>query len=156
VAHGHERADAQSQRLAVVVNFAHLFTVVDPTDATRLEMVRSPTLAGALAGSVSLALGYAATRRAGLTRVDLAARVLPGHPRAGRAGQLVAGTAACLPAAALATPARGLLAGAAAGVVAAAATQRPRDRLLAVALHALAGGVAAGVSRAARERRRGG
>jgi hypothetical protein len=119
-------------------------------------MVRSPTLAAAFAGSVSLALGYAAARRAGLTGVDLAERVLPGRPVLGRAFQLAAGTAACLPAARLGTPARGLVAGAAAGGMAAATLTGRRDRALTVALHGLAGGISATIRRAACAPRRGG
>jgi hypothetical protein len=116
-------------------------------------------VAAAFAGSVSLALGYAAARRAGLTRVDLAERVLPGRPVLGRTFQLAAGTAACLPAARLGTPRRGLLAGAAAGGMAAATLEGSFDRGLTVALHALAGCVAArlsALSRAGRGPRRGG
>jgi hypothetical protein len=118
--------------------------------------VRSPTLAAAFAGSLSLALGYAAARRTGLTHVDLAERVLPGRPLLGRAFQLAAGTAACLPAATLGTPRRGLVAGAVAGGMAASTLTGPLDRALTVALHGLAGGAAATIRRAALAPRRGG
>ncbi|HEY1478483.1 MAG TPA: hypothetical protein VGF46_00545 [Gaiellales bacterium] len=118
-------------------------------------MTRS-TLAGALAGASTLALAYAALRRSGVTRADLAETLAPGRPAIGRAAQLVVGTAACLPAALLAGPRRGLVAGLAAGG-GAAATQRGRvDRVLALATHAVAGVVAARVSRAAARRRAGG
>jgi hypothetical protein len=124
--------------------------------ANRPERVTRSTLAGALAGASTLALAYAALRRSGVTRADLAETLAPGRPAIGRAAQLVVGTAACLPAALLAGPRRGLVAGLAAGG-GAAATQRGRvDRVLALATHAVAGVVAARVSRAAARRRAGG
>jgi hypothetical protein len=116
---------------------------------------RSPC-AGAAAGALSLAASYALARRAGLTRVDLAERLVPGSPVLGRAAQFAAGSAACLPAAWLRRPLPGLVAGAAAGALAATTVARRPDRALAVATHALAGLVAARVSEAASVRRRGG
>jgi hypothetical protein len=118
--------------------------------------VNASLLTGAAVGALSLAVSYAVARRAGLTRVDLAERLLPGRPVLGRAAQVAAGTAACLPAAWLGRPAPGLLAGAAAGAVAATTVERRADRVLAVATHGLAGLVAARVRRAARARRAGG
>jgi hypothetical protein len=118
--------------------------------------VNPPLYAGAAAGALSLAASYALARRTGLTRVDLAERLVPGRPVLGRAAQFAAGSAACLPAAWVRRPLPGLLAGAAAGAVAAATVERRSDRALAVATHALAGLVAARVSRAASVRRRGG
>lgn len=115
-------------------------------------MIR-PLLAGAFAGALSLTASYALARRASLTRVDLADRLAPGRPLLGRAAQIAAGTAACLPASYTATPALGLLAGSAAGAVAATTVERRADGALAVATHALAGLVAARVSRAAHARR---
>jgi hypothetical protein len=108
---------------------------------------------GALAGAMTLAAGYALARRAGVTRVDLSARLAPGRPSLGRAAQVAAGTAACLPSAWLGAPAPGLLAGAAAGAVAATTVERRADRALAIAAHGLAGLVAARVRRAASARR---
>jgi hypothetical protein len=110
-------------------------------------------LAGALAGTLVLAASYSAARGAGLTHVDLAERLMPGKPALGRIAQVLAGTAACLPAAWLGTPARGVLAGAAAGAVASTTVARRSDRALAVGTHALAGLVAATVRRAASGRR---
>jgi hypothetical protein len=113
-------------------------------------------LAGALAGAATLTSGYAALRRCGLTRVDLAESLAPGRPLGGRVAQLAAGTIACLPAATLGRPTRGALAGLAAGCCAAATQRRGVDRGLALATHGVAGLVAARVSRAARGRRQGG
>ena len=87
---------------------------------------------------------YALARRAGLTRVDLAARVAPDRPLAGRLAQLGAGTAACLPSAIVARPVPGAVLGLAAGAVAGRAHPGRRDRLVALAAHA-AGGAAAGI-----------
>jgi hypothetical protein len=142
VAHGDEGADAQRERLVLIFASGHLLTLVELPAITT----------SAFAGSLSLALGYAAARRIGLTDVDLAGRLLPGRPVLGRAAQLAIGTAACLPAARLATPLRGLLAGAAAGAVAATTQRRARDRVLAITLHAIAGAKAGSISRAARAR----
>lgn len=119
----------------------------------RPERVNLSLLTGAFAGAISLASSYSIARRAGLTRVDLADRLLPGRPLLGRVAQVAAGTAACLPASLLGTPALGLVAGGAAGAVAATTVERSSDRALAVATHALAGLVAACVRRAARARR---
>ena len=113
------------------------------------------TVGGAFAGALSLAASYALARRAGLTRVDLADRLLPGRPVLGRAAQVALGTGACLPASYSARPALGLLAGGAAGALAATTVERRSDRALAIATHALAGLVGACVSRAAHARRRG-
>jgi hypothetical protein len=122
----------------------------------RPEGVTFARIAGALAGAASLTASYAIARRLGLTRIDLADRLVPGRPAAGRAAQVSAGAAACLPAAWVGTPARGLVAGGIAGSVAAATVERRSDRLLAVVTRGLAGLVAGGVSRAARERCAGG
>jgi hypothetical protein len=111
------------------------------------------TVTCAFAGALVLSASYALARRGRLTQVDLAARLVPGRPVAGRAAQVVAGTGACLPAAWLGTPTRGLLAGAAAGAVAQTTVEGRSDRALAVATHALAGLVAGLVRRAARGRR---
>ena len=119
----------------------------------RPERVNLSLLTGALAGAISLAASYAIARRAGLTRVDLADRLLPGRPLLGRVAQVAVGTAACLPASLVGTPALGLVAGGAAGAVAATTVERPSDRALAVATHGIAGLVAACVRRAARARR---
>jgi hypothetical protein len=119
----------------------------------RPECVNLSVLAGAFAGALTLATSYAIARRGGLTRVDLADRLLPGRPALGRAAQIAAGTAACLPSSLIGTPALGLLVGGAAGAVAATTVERPSDRALAVASHGLAGLVAACVRRAARARR---
>jgi hypothetical protein len=119
----------------------------------RPERVNLVLLPAAFAGALSLAASYALARHSGLTRIDLADRLLPGRPLLGRAAQVAAGTAACLPASYCGTPALGLLAGGAAGAVAATTVERRSDRALAVATHALAGLVAARVSRAANARR---
>jgi hypothetical protein len=119
----------------------------------RPKDVNLPLAAGALAGALTLAASYAVARRRGLTRIDLADRLLPGRPLLGRVAQVAAGTAACLPASYAGTPALGLLAGAAAGGVAATTVEQTSDRALAVTTHALAGLVAGCVSRAVRARR---
>jgi hypothetical protein len=119
----------------------------------RPECVNLSLFGGAFAGAISLAASYAIARRAGLTRIDLADRLLPGRPLLGRVAQVAAGTAACLPASLAGTPALGLAAGAAAGAVAATTVEHPSDRVLAVATHGLAGLVAGCVRRAARARR---
>ena len=115
-----------------------------------------PPIAGALAGAASLTASYAIARRTGLTRIDLADRLVPGRPALGRAAQIAAGAAACLPAAWAGTPARGLLAGSIAGSVAATTVERAPDRVLAVVTHGLAGLVAARVRRAVSARCAGG
>jgi hypothetical protein len=118
--------------------------------------VNRGTLPGAIAGAATLGLAYAGLRRCGVTRADLAETLAPGRPAVGRAVQLVAGTAACLPAAVLAQPWRGLAAGLVAGA-GAASTQRGRvDRTLALGTHAAACVVAACVSRAVARPRRDG
>jgi uncharacterized membrane protein (UPF0136 family) len=119
----------------------------------RPKDVNVPLAAGALMGALTLAASYAIARRSGLTRIDLADRLLPGRPVLGRVAQVAAGTAACLPASYAGTPALGLLAGGVAGGVAAATVEQASDRALAIAMHALAGLVAACVRRAARARR---
>jgi hypothetical protein len=118
--------------------------------------VTFPLIAGALAGAASLTASYAIARRLRLTRIDLADRLVPGRPVLGRAAQISAGAAACLPAAWVGTPARGLLAGGVAGGVAAMTVERRSDRLLAIVTHGVAGLVAAGVRRAASARSAGG
>ena len=75
-------------------------------------------LAGALAGAGALGLAYAAGRRLGLTRTDLARTLAPGNPSAGRAAQLAIGALAALPAARASTPIRALAYGAAVGALA--------------------------------------
>ena len=54
-------------------------------------------LSGALAGAGAIGLAYAAGRRYGLTRSDIARTLAPGNPAAGRAAQLALGTLAALP-----------------------------------------------------------
>ena len=98
---------------------------------TRAEMT------GALAGAVAIATAYAAGRRQGLTRSDLARSLAPEHPFAGRAAQLALGTLAALPGARASSPARALAAGAALGALAS------RDgRAFSASAHALAAVVA--------------
>jgi len=75
-------------------------------------------LTGALAGAVAIGATYAAGRRCGLTRSDVARAIAPESPAAGRAAQLVLGTLASLPGARASTPARALAAGAALGALA--------------------------------------
>jgi hypothetical protein len=101
---------------------------------------------------VSLTAAYVWLRRARVTEVHLAATLAPGRPLVGRVLQTASGMAANLPAAALATPAGGLLTGLGAGATAAATQRGRRDRALALATHTLAALVAARVSRAARAR----
>jgi hypothetical protein len=122
----------------------------------RPRRVNLSPVAGAFAGAVTLAAGYVALRRTGVTRVDLAETLVPDRPALGRIAQLAAGTVACLPAARLATPGRGALAGLAAGCVAATTQRRSADRGLALVAHGVAGLVAGTVSRAASGRSRGG
>ena len=92
-------------------------------------------LAGALAGAGALGLAYAAGRRLGLTRTDLARTLAPGNPSAGRAAQLAIGALAALPAAPPSTPTRALAYGAA--VEPGARASRPRLLRRAHALAAL-------------------
>src|SRR5204862_692554 len=75
-------------------------------------------LTGALAGAVVIAIAYAAGRKCGLTRSDLARTLAPDRPAAGRAAQLAMGTLASLPGARCSTPARALAGGAALGTLA--------------------------------------
>jgi hypothetical protein len=103
-------------------------------------MPRPPTraeLTGALAGSAAIAAAYAAGRRWGLTRSDLARSVAPAHPAAGRAAQLALGTLAALPGARASSPARAIAAGAALGALASR-----NGRAFSACAHALAALVA--------------
>lgn len=75
-------------------------------------------LSGALTGAAALGLAYAAGRKLGLTRADLARTVAPGRPAAGRAAQLAIGTLAALPAARARNPALALAHGATVGALA--------------------------------------
>ena len=75
-------------------------------------------LSGALAGAAALGIAYAAGRRSGLTRSDLARALAPDRPAAGRAAQLAIGTLAALPGARARSPARALAHGAAIGALA--------------------------------------
>jgi hypothetical protein len=101
-------------------------------------------LQGALAGAAVIGLTYAAGRRCGLTRADVARTLAPGRPVAGRAAQLVLGTLAALPGARARTPVRALMRGAALGALAS------RDgRRFSSSAHALAAVIAQHV--AARE-----
>jgi hypothetical protein len=103
--------------------------------------------AAAVAGAVTVAAVYGAARRLGLTRVDLAARLAPGHPVRGRLLQLAAGTAACLPAAATGSARRGALAGLSAAVLPAKQARRRRDAAVAFVAHAAGGAVAGHLAR---------
>jgi hypothetical protein len=82
-----------------------------------------------------------------VTEVDLAARIAPGRPLAGRLAQLAIGGAGCLPAALVARPLPGAALGLVAGMAAARAHRRPLDRALALAAHAAGGTVAAAAAR---------
>lgn len=75
-------------------------------------------LRGALAGAGAIGLAYAAGRRCGLTRADIARTLAPDNPAAGRAAQLALGALAALPGARARTPARALAGGAAIGALA--------------------------------------
>ena len=101
------------------------------------------TARAAVGGGAAIGAVYALARRAGLTRVDLAARIAPGRPLAGRLAQLGAGTLACLPSALVARPLPGAVLGLAAGAVAARSQPGRRDRVVALAAHAAGGVVAA-------------
>jgi hypothetical protein len=103
--------------------------------------------AAAVAGAVTIAAVYGAARRLGLTRVDLAARLAPGHPVRGRLLQLAAGTAACLPAAATGSARRGAVAGLSAAVLPARRAPRIGDVVVALAAHAAGGAVAGYLAR---------
>jgi hypothetical protein len=73
---------------------------------------------GALVGAAAIGLAYAGGRRCGLTRADIARRLAPDSPAAGRLAQLALGTLAALPGARAPTPVRALAGGAALGVLA--------------------------------------
>jgi hypothetical protein len=75
-------------------------------------------LRGALAGAGAIGLAYAAGRRCGLTRADIARTLAPDSPPAGRAAQLALGMLAALPGARARTPGRALAGGAALGALA--------------------------------------
>jgi hypothetical protein len=94
-------------------------------------------LKGALAGASAIGIAYAAGRRCGLTRADIARTIAPGNPAAGRAAQLTLGTLAALPGARSRTPMRALAAGAALGACASR-----EGRAFSAAAHALAAVVA--------------
>jgi hypothetical protein len=122
--------------VALVHHGAHTTGIERPPPVGRI--VRAAVAGGAAIGAV-----YALARAAGLTRVDLAARVAPGRPLVGRLVQLGAGTAACLPSAAAARPLPGAVLGLAAGAVAGRAHPGRQDRLVALAAHAVGGAMAA-------------
>jgi hypothetical protein len=94
-------------------------------------------LTGALAGAVVIGIAYAAGRRAGLTRSDLARSLAPDHPAAGRVGQLALGMLAALPGARMSSPVRALGGGAALGALASR-----EGRAFSAGAHALAAVVA--------------
>jgi hypothetical protein len=99
-------------------------------------------LAAALAGGVAIGLAYAAGRRCGLTRADIARTIAPGNPARGRMAQLALGTLAALPGTRAATPVRAAAIGAASGALAS------RDsRAFAASAHALATVVAQRLAR---------
>ena len=103
-------------------------------------MPRPPTraeLTGALAGAGAIAAAYAAGRRFGLTRSDLARSIAPSQPAVGRAAQLALGTLAALPGARASSPARAVAAGAALGALASR-----NGRAFSAGAHALAALVA--------------
>ena len=106
-------------------------------------------LSGALAGAVAIGLTYAAGRRCGLTRSDIARAMAPDNPAAGRAAQLALGTLASLPGARAPTPALALAAGAALGAMASR-----EGRAFSAGAHALAAVVAQRVARRGAKRRR--
>jgi hypothetical protein len=95
---------------------------------------------GALAGGVAIGAAYAAGRRRGLTRADVARTVAPGSPAAGRAAQLALGMLASLPGARASTPGRALALGATLGVLAG-------RNVFSAGAHALAAVVAQRVAR---------
>jgi hypothetical protein len=94
-------------------------------------------LAGALAGAGAIGLAYAAGRRYGLTRSNVAEALAPNHPAAGRAGQLALGTLAALPGTRATTPVRALASGALMGALASR-----EGRAFSAGAHALAAVVA--------------
>jgi hypothetical protein len=99
-------------------------------------------LSGAFAGALAIGAAYAAGRRCGLTRSDLARSVAPDHPAAGRAAQLALGTLASLPGVRARTPLRAVACGAALGALASR-----EGRAFSAAAHALAALVAQRVAR---------
>jgi hypothetical protein len=108
-------------------------------------MPRPPTpheLAAALAGGVAIGLAYAAGRRCGLTRADIARTIAPGRPALRRAAQLALGALAALPGTRAATPARAAVVGAATGALASR-----ESRAFSACAHALAAVVAQRVAR---------
>jgi hypothetical protein len=109
--------------------------------AARIAPTRAE-LSGSLAGAVAIAAAYAAGRRRGLTRSDLARSLAPQHPVAGRAAQLAMGTLAALPGARASSPARALAAGAVVGALASR-----NGRAFSASAHALAALVAQRVAR---------
>jgi hypothetical protein len=90
-------------------------------------------LRASLAGGVAIGLAYAAGRRAGVTRSDIAHAVAPGRPALGRAAQLALGTLAAAPGARAGTPVRAVAVGAVVGTLAGR-----ESRVFAAAAHALA------------------
>jgi hypothetical protein len=102
----------------------------------RLRPTRAE-IGGALAGAVAIGAAYAAGRRWGLTRSDLARSLVPDHPAAGRLAQLAMGTLASLPGARASSAARALARGAALGGLASR-----NGRAFSAAAHALAAVVA--------------
>ena len=94
-------------------------------------------LRGALAGAVVIGVAYAAGRRAGLTRSDLARSLAPDHPAAGRLAQLALGMLAALPGARMSSPVGALGGGAALGALASR-----EGRAFSAGAHALAAVVA--------------
>jgi hypothetical protein len=103
--------------------------------------------AAALAGAVTIAALYGAARRLGLTRVDLAGRLAPGHPVRGRLLQLAVGSAGCLPAAASGSARRGAVVGLSTAMLPAARAKRLGDAAVAIAAHAAGGAVAGRLAR---------
>ena len=103
-------------------------------------------LTGAFAGAGAIGATYAAGRRYGLTRSDIARALAPDNPAAGRAAQLALGTLASLPGARARTPARALAGGVALGVLASR-----EGRAFSAGAHALAALVAQRVAEALSE-----
>jgi hypothetical protein len=106
-------------------------------------------LTGAFAGAVAIGVTYAAGRRSGLTRSDIARSLAPDNPVAGRAAQLALGACASLPGARARTAARAIAGGAALGALASR-----EGRAFSAGAHALAAVVAQRVAtRGARRQR---
>jgi hypothetical protein len=99
-------------------------------------------LTGALAGAIAIGAAYAAGRRCGLTRADIARTIAPGRPAAGRAAQIAVGTLASVPGARASTPARAAVIGSGLGALASR-----EGRAFSAAAHALAAVVAQRVAR---------